>query len=92
MYKIKFVIILLFLVLIYKNKTENFSDSEIKSKSRDIYNYKDIFTPGVNYKKVKKKIKWIDPIVYNDVYKLSLTENLSISNLEKTLYNSIQII
>jgi hypothetical protein len=82
--------ICILIFIIYKNKKEKFSSEEIKSKSLDIYKNKDVFVPGANYTNVKQTIKWIDPIVYNDVYKLALNEKISISNLEKTLYNSIQ--
>jgi hypothetical protein len=76
--------------MFFINKKEKFSDQEIKNKSKHIYQHKDLFTPGVQYTKIKKHIEWIDPIIYNDVYNLSIKEKLSISNLEKTIYNSIK--
>jgi hypothetical protein len=87
-------VILILLILIFKiffiNKKENFSDQEISYKSRRIYQHKDLFTPGVQYTKIKKHIEWIDPVLYDDVYNLSIKEKLTISNLEKTIYNSIK--
>lgn len=85
-----FIVIILIIFINYnKNKKESFSDEEIKKKSHDIYKNKELFVPGVTYSKIKSNITWIDPIMYNDVYKLSLKEPISISNLEKTIYNSI---
>lgn len=87
--KIFYIIILLFIVD-YQNKKEGFSSPNLKQKSNDVLKQKNIFKPGVKYIDVKNKIPWIDPVVYNDVYKLSLKEDLTISNLENTLYNIIQ--
>jgi hypothetical protein len=85
--------ILLLMLLIHKlflKKKEKFTDQEIKNKTKIIHKNKDLFTPGVKYTKIKNKMQWMDPVMYDDVYQLSLNEKLSISNLEKTLYNSIK--
>lgn len=86
----KIIIILFLLLLIYNiQQTEGFTSKKIKEKAHQIYNNKDLFKPGAPYTKIKQKLE-IDPVTYDDIYKLSLRENLTISNLEKTLHNSIQ--
>jgi hypothetical protein len=93
MCSIKIIVILLLIIIInYNSKnTEGFSSKqEIKKKAQELYSNKEMFKPGVKYSNIKKEMKWVDPIIYDDVYKLSLKENLSISNLENTLYNGIK--
>jgi hypothetical protein len=86
-----FLFLLIFLLhKLFLKKKEKFTDQEIKNKSKILYKNKDLFTPGVKYTKIKDKMQWIDPVMYDDVYHLALNEKLSISNLEKTLYNSIK--
>jgi len=83
------VIIAILLCLIINNTThrEGFQSSEeVKRKSAILYKNKDIFKPGVSYTQIKQEISWIDPVVYDKVYKLSLKENLTNSNIEKTFY------
>jgi hypothetical protein len=85
MYYIKLVVILfLFLIVINsENRNEGFlSNQEIKMKANNLYKNRDIFQPGVKYGYVKERINWIDPVIYDDVYKESLKNELSISNLE----------
>lgn len=89
----KISVILILIAIIYYNQknTEGFSsEQEIKKKARELYRNKEIFKPGVKYYTIKNEMKWIDPIIYDDVYKLSLKEKLSISNLENTLYKGIK--
>jgi hypothetical protein len=84
------IVVILVLMICHSNNTERFSSqSEITSKAKEIYEKKHLFTPDVAYSGIKSKLKWVDPVVFNDIYKLSLKEKLSISNLENTLYNSI---
>lgn len=92
MYTLKILIILLLIYIIYKDKNiyEKFTPSEITDMSKKIYKNRELFEPNVKYSLIKKKIKKIDPVIYDDVYKLSLDKNLTISNLEKTIYNSIK--
>lgn len=87
-----FVILILITIIYYNQKnTEGFSsEQEIKKKALELYRNKEIFKPGVKYYTIKNEMNWIDPIIYDDVYKLSLKENLSISNLENTLYKGIK--
>jgi len=80
-----FVIIILLLIITKTSKrNEGFmSKSEIKMKTADLYNNKDVFQPGVKYGQVKERMSWVDPVIYDDVYKESLKNELSYSNLEK---------
>lgn len=92
MYQIKVLLILLLLIIArgHPKKEEGFSSKqEIKQKSKEIFANKNMFYPGAKYSKIKSNMPWIDPVIYDDVYKLALNKNLSISNLENTLYNSI---
>lgn len=85
-------VIILLIILQYQTKNqEGFTNQkEIKHKSRELYQKKKLFYPDAKYSNVKSSIPWIDPVVYNDVYTLSLKEKLTISNLENTLSNSIK--
>jgi hypothetical protein len=68
---------------------EGFTDQQtdqIKKNARSAYVSKDIFKPGVKYQTIKKQLSWVDPVSYDDMYKLSLKEPLTISNLEETLH------
>lgn len=82
------MILLLIYVFICDNK-ESFKANELTKKSKEVLEKKDLFKPGAKYGKIKKHIKWVDPVIYDDVYKLSLKEPLTIFNLEETLSNNI---
>lgn len=92
MHTLKILILLLLIYIIYKDKNiyEKFTPSEITDMSKKIYKNRELFEPNVKYSLIKKKIKKIDPVIYDDVYRLSLDNKLTISNLEKTIYNSIK--
>jgi hypothetical protein len=82
--KVFIIVILLLIITQTSNRNEGFMSShQIKMKTTDLYNNRDVFQPGVNYGKVKKRMSWIDPVIYDDVYKESLKNKLSYSNLEK---------
>jgi len=87
--KIVLIIILLYTLSTFNEHREKFSDAEIKNKASNIYKNKSLFKPGAKYTDINKKLG-IDVVLYDDIYNLSLTENLTISNLEKTLYDSIK--
>jgi hypothetical protein len=88
--KVLTILILIFIIYSYSQKKEKFSQKELKKKVTEVYDKKYLFTSGINYTGVKNRIEWVDPIIYNDIYKLSLKENLTINNLESVLYNSIK--
>jgi hypothetical protein len=88
--KVITIIILIFLFFSHSKKIEGFTQKEIKKKAKEIYNNKKLFYPGAKYSGIKYNMPWIDPIIYNDIYKLSLKEQLTINNLESTLYNGIK--
>lgn len=90
--KILVIVVLIIVINCYNSKnTEGFSSKqEIENKAQELYSNKGMFKPGAKYSNIKREMKWIDPIIYDDIYKLSLKENLSISNLENTLYNGIK--
>jgi hypothetical protein len=84
------LILVLILILNCSISKEGFTTKEIEMKSNEIYANKNIFKPNVKYTTVKNKMAWIDPIVYNNIYKLSLKQKLSINNIKNTLNNSIK--
>jgi len=88
----KILILVLLIYLIYKDKNtyEKFTSADITDMSKKIYKNRDLFEPNAKYSTIKKKIDKIDPVIYDDIYKLSLDNKLTISNLEKTIYNSIK--
>ena len=87
--KVIYIILLIFLVR-YQNKKEGFTTADLSQKSNEVLQKKYLFKPGTKYSDVKENIQWVDPVIYNDIYKLALRENLTISNLESTLSNIIQ--
>jgi hypothetical protein len=87
MWRILFLVIVL--ILLPKISKESFVDQhnyQIKKNAREAYQNKNIFKPGVKYQTVKDQLLWIDPVSYDDIYKLSLTNQLTISNLEEALH------
>ena len=89
--KIILIIILLYLMVRVVNCSKLYkegfqSQQEIKKKSHEIYTKRDIFKPNIGFSTIKRQIPWIDPVIYDNVYKLSLRENLTNSNIEKTFY------
>lgn len=90
MYIIKIMFIILLLIFIQSDSiSESFTAKEIENKSRDIFRHKNAFVSNVKYKTIKNKMNWIDPVTYNDIYKLSNDKKLSINNIKETLNNSI---
>ena len=87
--KVIYIILLLYVVS-YQNKKEGFTAADLSQKSNEVLKKKYLFKPGTKYSNVKENIHWVDPVIYNDIYKLSLSENLTISNLENTLSNVIK--
>ncbi len=54
--------------------------------AREIYMNKELFNPvNQNYKLIKNKIPWIDPVVYYDTIKLANRKELTIKNLTGSL-------
>ena len=90
MYMIKILCVILLLMFIQSGSiSEGFTNKEIENKSKDIFRHKNTFVPNVKYRTIKNKINWIDPVTYNDIYKLSNDKKLSINNIKETLSNSI---
>jgi hypothetical protein len=83
---IKVVIIMVLIGFISQNcdtRDGFMSQLEIDYKTNDLYKNRDVFKPGVGYGSVKNRIYWVDPVVYDDVYRESLKNKLTYSNLEK---------
>jgi hypothetical protein len=81
------LIFFLILILITPYHSEGFQSPEvINERAHNIYDNKVLFEPYTSYSKIKKKIPWIDPVVYNDVFSLSREKKLSISNIKDVLY------
>jgi hypothetical protein len=82
------VILLILFILVKPKNQEGFANThiyQIKKNAKDAYHNKTIFKRGVNYQTVKSQLPWIDPVSYDDIYKLYLREPLTISNLEEVL-------
>jgi hypothetical protein len=87
MWRILFLVIVF--ILLKPTRRECFTDYHnynIKKNARDAYNNKSLFKPDVKYQTIKNQLPWVDPVSYDDMYKLSLKEQFTISNLEETLY------
>jgi hypothetical protein len=83
------IILILYYICKKNNRRENFTSIEINNLSNEILNNKDLFVPGINYTQIKKNIDNIDPVMYNDIYQLALTQELNLNNIKSTIYNNI---
>lgn len=61
------------------------SQEEIRKKAANLYEHKDMFIPNVKYNAVKNKIPWIDPVVFDDMYRLSLKKSPTLSELHNLI-------
>ena len=89
-----FLICVLLLLILYctynrNNKKENLTNSEIHKMSTEIVKHKDLVVPGVKYGKIKNNINKMDPVMYNDIYQLSLNNSLNFDNVKSTIRKSI---
>jgi hypothetical protein len=87
-----YIVILLSILLLiaFLNKTDQFTSSsdyvkKNKIKVDELYKNKHIFKHGLKYGTAKKIIPWIDPVIYDDLYKESLNNDLSISYIENII-------
>ena len=86
MFYFKIVIILLLFIYLSRERRDGFLSEGEKSQRADaLYKIKEYFTPGVKYATIKEKLPWIDSVVFDDAYNLSLKNKMGISNLEKII-------
>jgi Fe-S oxidoreductase len=92
---INIIIIVLLIIVLHQNvksfrcyKISNFVESNnpkyIKKKTSEILDHVNMFDPNIDYLKVKKKLKWLDPVTYHDTYKLKTGGKLTTKNLNNT--------
>lgn len=55
-------------------------------RSKEIYENRDMFHPTKgSYKTAKRKMPWMDPVVYNDARELNMKKNFTIESLKRNL-------
>ena len=89
MIKINLLMLLFIICMIYElvNGTcvEGFTGSELKEKTNEIYDNKLLFNIGVPFTDIKKKIKWIDPVYFYDLYHLYINDNFNLNTISDIL-------
>jgi hypothetical protein len=81
------LICLLIYMLIRTNKQEGFQSPEVINKQAHIlHKNKSLFEPYTKYTDIKKKISWIDPVIYTDMFELSKKNKINIENIKNALY------
>lgn len=89
-YKILIILILFYLLLRQNNlfsMSEGFnSTQEIKEKSMELFDNKEVLKPSSSYTTAKKYINWLDPVTFADASMLSKKNKFTISNLENIFY------
>ena len=68
------------------NAIEGFNSQENEKKARRIWQNRDLFSDGSTYSNAKKHIKWIDPVIYDEVYKESIKGKLNETFLMNMIY------
>ena len=81
------VIVILILIIVSIRKKSGFdqrpNSEQIKNNSVILYNNRDYISKGYNIS--KKKMKWIDPIIYEESRKLHINNNYNIQNIHRIL-------
>ena len=86
MFYFKIIIILLLCIYLSRGRRDGFlSEGEKSQRASELHKIKEYFTPGVKYSTIKEKLPWIDSVVFDDAYNLSLKNKMGISNLEKII-------
>ena len=85
--------VILILIIIYKSNVscivgalEGFNSQENEKKARRVWQNRDLFSDGSTYSNAKKHIKWLDPVIYDEVYKESTKGNLNETFLMNMIY------
>jgi hypothetical protein len=60
-------------------------DPLVKKHAAEAYMNKDLFTSDISFTDARRKLTWMDSVSFYDIYKLNIDNQLTISNLEKTL-------
>lgn len=68
MYLIIILLVLLLLVVCLRKK-EKFTDEELQMKMDDLYDNKSMFDNKGTYSNARKKMSWLDPVLYDIMVK-----------------------
>ena len=81
---IKLILIILLIYALCASRSEGFySDAEIQNKTNAIINNRELFGNNKKYITAKKKLNWLDPILFEDTVKLSENNNFTSDSLKK---------
>ena len=87
------ILILYWYTEIYKSNVscidaaiEGFNSQENEKKARQVWQNRRLFRDGSTYSNAKEHIKWIDPVIFDEVYKKSTNGNLTESFLMNMIY------
>ena len=85
------IIILCILICIQYNydsdNIEGFNNNfENKIKAHQLWQYRHLFNKEYTYSSIKKHIEWIDPVIYDEIYKETSKNKLTESFLLKVIY------
>ena len=65
---------------------EGFNAQENEKKARIVWQNRELFSDGSTYSNTKEHIKWIDPVIFDEVYKKSTNGNLNETFLMNMIY------
>lgn len=74
-------IILYLLYCLKYSHTEGFTDVQKQYMANELYKNKDKITG--NYKSLKNKMEWLDPVTYSDSLELFRNKKYNVKNLTK---------
>ena len=81
------LIALLLILILFKNNKECLAtrpkDDMIPKMTQDIIENEGMFTGGIEL--VKKKLPWVDPVLYEDVRHLSIKKNINTDTVSRLL-------
>lgn len=81
------LIVLLLILIMFKNNKECLAtrpkDDMIPKMTRDIIENEGMFTGGIEL--VRKKLPWVDPVLYEDVRHLAIKKNINADTVSRLL-------
>ena len=81
------LIIILIVLILFKNNREYLvskpKDHMIPKMAQEIMQNEGMFTGGIE--SVRKKLPWVDPVLYEDVRNLSFKKNISMDTVSRLL-------
>lgn len=81
------ILIVLIIILLFKSYKRNEcftskpSSDDVKRYTSEMISHRDMF--GKSFYEARKKMDWLDPVIYEDARRLKISNNFDASNLQK---------